>query len=950
MGGLSDGALLERFVARNDGAAFEILLERHGPMVWGVCHRVLGNHHDAEDAFQATFLVLARKAAAVCPREAVAGWLHGVATRTAQKARVISAKRRARETPMPRVPDLELAPREPWDELAPLLDQALGRLPERYRLAIVLCDLEGLSRREAAIQLGWPEGTVASRLARARAVLARLLAQRGLTLSGATIALLLAEHSASAADVPRTLLAATARAVAGHASKAAAGGAMSARVATLTDGVLIAMSISRMKTVLALLFTVIGLGVFAGTLAEGARGIGGFRKAQDPGAAGAKAAPPPVPAAPADREPPAPGGEVAPDTQTVQGVVRDPSGKPIAGAMVYWTCPARPAATTIKALPRGEQNYDLKVLAEGKTDAEGRYEMRGRFTGGEVRQVANLVVVAPGYGLNGASRISPNGRAFADDKELVAITLRPEVKIKGQLLTPAGSPAKGVRVRLENIRIEGDGGVGIDSAFLKGSPPSYWPAAVTDEDGRFTLGGLPEGADAILDVSHDEFAAEQVLVSSRSDVKDDGQVLKPEFKHTLASGRPVQGVVTASDTGKPMAGVVVELHAAGRARSFIGEVRTDEQGRYRIMGPPAKPDPGTQSTYTVIAYPPADSGYIAVSDEHKGVWPPGAKFLEKNLALPRGRVLGGTVLDAETRKPIPGASVVYYAHIGNSSRRDNYDLRSPAIADKEGRFTITGLKGEGFLLVEGPSSGYARRMLPWREGLLGGDCFPHGYLKVDVPENDAPAPAEITLCKGVPLEARVVQPDGSAVPWVYAYCRGMNAVHAYRWDYSEPCEKGQFHMPGGNPKETYRVFFLQPELRLGAVVDLKAGEKPTEVRLQPTASVRAKLVAPDGSPAKGTWAGARLATVKEDDGKLDPFTREWMNRTMPYGEMAHADYGERRKSKDGDSILLENLIPGAPLYIEAFAGWASARQSVVLKPCEVKDLGTLKLARREARP
>ena len=183
IGGLSDGQLLDRFVERREGAVFEAIVRRHGPMVWGVCRRVLRDHHDAEDAFQATFLVLARKAASVMPREKLGNWLYGVAYQTAMKARAMRAKRRGREGQVPDMPEPMAAPDDLRDELAESLDRELSRLPEKYRIPIVLCDLEGRTHKEAASQLGWPIGTVSSRLSRARSMLAKRLSRRGLSLS-----------------------------------------------------------------------------------------------------------------------------------------------------------------------------------------------------------------------------------------------------------------------------------------------------------------------------------------------------------------------------------------------------------------------------------------------------------------------------------------------------------------------------------------------------------------------------------------------------------------------------------------------------------------------------------------------------------------------------------------------------------------------------------------------
>src|SRR5579871_3259385 len=145
--GWTDGQLLACFIDQKDEAAFEALVRRHGPMVLGVCRRVLGNHHDAEDAFQATFLVLLSKAAGIRRREAVGSWLYGVAYHTARKARAMSARRHARETRAAARP--RPAPTEPDADL----DEALHALPEKYRVPVVLCELEGKSRREVARQL-----------------------------------------------------------------------------------------------------------------------------------------------------------------------------------------------------------------------------------------------------------------------------------------------------------------------------------------------------------------------------------------------------------------------------------------------------------------------------------------------------------------------------------------------------------------------------------------------------------------------------------------------------------------------------------------------------------------------------------------------------------------------------------------------------------------------------
>jgi RNA polymerase sigma factor (sigma-70 family) len=257
-GNASDGQLLERFLTTGDETAFEVLVRRHGPMVLGVCRRVLPGLHDAEDAFQATFLVLVRKARAMHSQGSLGNWLYGVAYRTAQNARVTAARRRVKEKQMARREALQDSG-DSWAELRPLIDQELSRLPDKYRTLVVLCDLEGQTRKEAARRLGCPEGTVSGRLARARAMLAKRLARRGLTLSAQAVAIALAPGTASAA-VPPVLIGSTVQAAALVAAGHAVAGALSAPVAALTEGVLKAMRVSKVKFALAVVLTVGMLG------------------------------------------------------------------------------------------------------------------------------------------------------------------------------------------------------------------------------------------------------------------------------------------------------------------------------------------------------------------------------------------------------------------------------------------------------------------------------------------------------------------------------------------------------------------------------------------------------------------------------------------------------------------------------------------------------------------
>jgi RNA polymerase sigma factor (sigma-70 family) len=255
--GQTDEQLLERFVRGGDGAALalEALVLRHAPMVWGVCRRTLASHHEAEDAFQATFLVLLRRAASIRSRDLLANWLYGVAHKTACKARQMAAKRHAREKQVEVMPEPQTEPHE--DAFGPeqraLLDEELRRLPEKYRVAILLCDLQGRSRPEAARHLRLPEGTVGSRLARGRALLARRLIRRGVTVSATSLAAVWAQQAALG-TVPATLLTHTIKATSLLTAGETAAGMISTEVISLAEGVVQAMAAAKQKVASATLF------------------------------------------------------------------------------------------------------------------------------------------------------------------------------------------------------------------------------------------------------------------------------------------------------------------------------------------------------------------------------------------------------------------------------------------------------------------------------------------------------------------------------------------------------------------------------------------------------------------------------------------------------------------------------------------------------------------------
>jgi RNA polymerase sigma factor (sigma-70 family) len=258
-GGLTDAQLLARWLASRDEAAFELLVWRHGPTVLGVCRRLLRRSQDIEDAFQATFLVLLRKAGTIGKGNAVAGWLYQVAYRVALQARQRTSRQALLDDRDVLIPAPMTADPTDWHDVRPVLDDEVSRLPVRYRTVFVLCCLQGKTNEEAAREIGVPTGTVLSRLARARARLRARLTRRGVTLTAGLLAT--GATGEAPAAVPASLIVSTMKAaLLGAAEEAAAAGVITAQAAALTKGALHAMWLSKVQATAALVLSVALIG------------------------------------------------------------------------------------------------------------------------------------------------------------------------------------------------------------------------------------------------------------------------------------------------------------------------------------------------------------------------------------------------------------------------------------------------------------------------------------------------------------------------------------------------------------------------------------------------------------------------------------------------------------------------------------------------------------------
>jgi RNA polymerase sigma factor (sigma-70 family) len=256
---LNDGELLQRFTSLQDQAAFEALVQRHARVVWGACRRVTRDAQEAEDAFQATFLVLLHKAGALTGKSSLGSWLYGVGYRIALDASRRAARRQARERKAALMAETRSEDDGPWEDLRPILDAELSRLPEKYRAPLLLCYLEGKTNEQAARELGRPLGSLSMHLARGREMLRERLAQRGVALTLGALATVLAERAATASVPPQVIDLTVTTAYAILTTQTSTAAVASASVAALTEGMVKTMSLTKWKIAAALLISCVAL-------------------------------------------------------------------------------------------------------------------------------------------------------------------------------------------------------------------------------------------------------------------------------------------------------------------------------------------------------------------------------------------------------------------------------------------------------------------------------------------------------------------------------------------------------------------------------------------------------------------------------------------------------------------------------------------------------------------
>jgi RNA polymerase sigma factor (sigma-70 family) len=892
--GLTDGQQLERFNTRPGSAgevAFAALVARHGPMVLRVCRQILGDRHHAEDAFQAVFLVLTRKAISIREPDLLSAWLYGVAIRTARKAHARLARlRRNEESDSMNGPsvDSSVLVDSTWrsaDESAIAREQAealhneIDRLPRSFRLPVVLCYFEDLTMDEVARRLKCPAGTVRSRLARARDKVRRALIRRGVVLPATAMAAALSPGSASA-SVSSALRDATTRA----AVRFAAGQAVSPVAAVLAHEVLKSMLVNKLRV------TVLSLLLF-GALATGAGYWNHSLAAKEEG----KSTPAVRQSLAVDKpNHPVP----APGRMTVTGTVLDPAGKPMAGVPVELI--GRPHHPPVA----GKESWSpYALLGRGATGADGRF----RFDATRTSRVGFLQVqalaTAHGFGLGWAA---PNPDAGQPTCE---IRLRPEQVIRGKLIDLNGKPADGVELRVRSLTrhdtIHGDDYIGGTMT----EPVLAWPRNVkTDDHGFFTLAGIGGDMTMILSIRDPRFAIQTIQIETI-----DPERMK-DLRYVLLPSTIVEGRALAADTGRPIPHAIVTVGSSinspwSGAGSFF---TADEQGRFKANVAPGQ-------YYSIRAYPPEGQPYLI--PEHRFEWTKGAVKTVMDIKLPRGVLISGKVVEDATSRPLSGASVQFYAR----SRSDDLLGETHAIVESksDGSFQIAVPPGKGHLVVFGPTPDYILEEIGSRElwsGRPGGSrIYAHDIIPYEVEPGDPPPELVAALRPGKTVRGRIVDPDGKPVESAVILTRLRVEDQHPSWRGAPKlfARDGRFELHGLDPEQPVPVIFYDADHTCGATVQLsgkQAGEDLT-VRLQPNGRAKARFVGPDGRPIAGFALGRGFQiVVTPGPPNLTTKPDDQPKRLADAADMANIDqphYLDFPRADNDGRVTLPNLVPGA---------------------------------------
>jgi RNA polymerase sigma factor (sigma-70 family) len=863
---LSDGALLDRFIAERDQRAFAALAERHGAMVLQTCRWVLGNADDAEDAFQGTFLVLARKAAVIHPRESLAAWLRSVARRVALNIRAARIRYHESGSLLQAPADRRAGPLAELSarEVLAIMDEEVQRLPEQYRLPIILCCLNGLTLEEAARQLGWTTGSVKGRLERGRARLHDRLMRRGLTFA-ATLAIVEASR-ATASTVGLAGLAA--RTIPGALAFAAGQGmvsGISTSAAAVAGRVGRAMALPRFTMAAVLLVTTAALGA----------GVALYHKSPEENrsnhtALATRHSPPATPDLP---EPFWDQSDVPID---VKGQVLDPRGKPVAGAELYVGYSGRRLVRhNMQENALAEQPRPESCPRRATTDADGRFQFR--FATSELDPPVldharpAVMAIAAGYGPDWVE-IGPS--AVGDLK----LQLVSDLPVSGRVLDADRRPVAGAKLVVQGIYsapvdeltrfLKGDYVTGWAPRCWKGPLPGNTSAILTDADGRWRSSGLGRDRIAVFALDGPGVPPTFLNVATRSaeEAFHVTHVHGPTFDYMAPRARTIRGTVRDQVTREPIVGVRVTV------RPGNATVRTGPDGRFEVLE-------GSKSNgYGLVAQPEAGQGYFA-NQACARVEGSGAE-LTQDLFLGRGIVLSGKVTNQSVTKPPKSAVVEYYPLASNQHTRGisctGLVPASATTVRPDGTYSMSVLPGPGIVAVAAsPREDYAVADFMNREwadvmnrewadvtrqrfdgmradasglepsvpialafgqpGLLPINKY-HALALIHPSENARQQVQDLPLRTGQTVVGTVLGPDAQPLGGVQVI--GLTALRD-----GEVLEGASFTVTGLNPRASRELFFQHRGKKLGKVVTVGGNTtRPVTVKLERCGTVKGRLV------------------------------------------------------------------------------------------------------------
>ncbi len=865
VGSLTDDELVERFLARTDmaesEAAFAALVERHGAMVLSVCKRIVQHDHDAHDAFQATFLVLARKAGSIPGRGATAAWLFGIARRVAVKARADVARRRRQleNFHAKRLAQGDGAATtndpEPEPDYGPLI-AAIDNLPDRLRTPVILHYFEGIATEAIAARLGCRRGTVLSRLARARARLRRRLEHRGYSLDVLMPAASAGGRMFPSATVPVQLVESTVRAAS---SLALAGTMIESLIPTtalyLSKAVTRNLALAKVRlasvvVVLGMASVAIGLSM-AGPVAEkgepaglNAKGVGeqaGGRQAADlPKASGSKKG----------------------DSVTIRGQVIGHDGKPVEGAQIVLSLPS----LTMQSDRSSPQSLGISRAAGRFEVALSREALARRGPSGVERPVISAVAAghAPDW-------VKLDPQDTGDPPSLTLRLRRDDVPVEGRVTGPDGKPVSDLTVYtvlLANFAAESleklkqNAGTLNDSAFEQLFMDALILAKVgfispvrTDIDGRFRLTGIGRDRAALLLIEGESVEQLRAMIYTSSDrayvplalpAHDFGdRLFGPRCELTVAPGRVIDGVIHESNSARPVRGAMV------RSAGFMLSATSDAQGHFRI---PSQPKQSRQDLEVITEGQPYIQVGKTISDA------PGLGPVHVEIALKRGVWVEGKVQNQSDGRPV-SAIVRYYPLRDNPQLKDcpdasffdkNLSDDGEFPTDAAGKFRAVALPGEGILAVQTTD----RKFLvakPLPEELAGkvlyNDGFENAMKQFQALVAISPGPAEqvtvpdIVVVQGRTQHVQVLRADGKAAAGVPLVAL-LPPVGS-----GELSSRGEFTFVHPEPGNDESVVIAREDGAAGAALIVNGREPdPIQVTLEATATVTGRLVDEQGKP------------------------------------------------------------------------------------------------------